>query len=352
MSRPAIDPPPGGAPQEPPFFSVLIATYNHARFLRETLGSVAAQTFASWELIVVNDGSKDDTEAVLCEWGEELARTHANRFVPVTVPNGGQMTALERGFSLATGRWIGLLDSDDRWLPEKLARVHEAARRHPEAGLIVHPVHVVGPEGHRTGDLRPKRAALSSGNLRETIRRTGRVVSAVTSGVILRADVFAALLPSPLGDFPSAADAYLTLGASLAAPVHAIDEPLAEYRMHPQGDYIRSMLSPAGLRHWNERQLAIMRHFDLEHLAARNAWFARNAFAVAKLEGSTREQVRTYRALVRATATDTAFSLRDRATLLAFWSACMAAPRSLFARMWRLFQTQHTGGIAPPAEVQ
>ena len=327
-----------------PTFSILIATYKHEQYIVETLDSVAAQTCPNYEIVIVNDGSPDNTIEIVNQWTTRFHQDHRNRVVLDTISNSGQPAALEHGFGLCTGKYICLLDSDDRWLPEKLERAAEVIREEPEAGLITHSFYVIDAEGHRTGDIRPKRAKLSEGDLREQIRRTGRIV---TVGIIMRADIFRKLLPIPIKQYPNATDSYLTLGASLLARVKAIPEPVAEYRMHAGGDYIRHMLSPEGLKHWNERQLVIARHFGLENVTWKNSWFARNAFAVSKFEEGISQQVKNYGRLIYATLTDSAFNLLERFALAGYWTLCFVAPRPLFSRLWRSFQLRHTSGVAP-----
>lgn len=322
-------------------FSVLIAAYNQARYILETLDSVAAQSCADWELVIVNDGSTDNTETVVGDWIARFDRP--NRIVFVTTPNGGQSAALEHGFGRCTGRYICLLDSDDRLLPNKLAAVLRAVTDDPSAGMVVHPLYVMDEEGRRTGDVRPMRAKLSEGDLREQVSATTRHVAPATSGVVIRADVFRGLLPMATRPFRDAADAYLTMGASLAAPVKALQEPLSEYRMHADGNYLKRFATAEGLRYTVELEQTIVRHFGLERAAEMNTYFARNAFALEKLAGTPASQLRAYRRLMRSTLRDPSFSARDRVLLVGFWTTCLAAPRPAFSRLWGAFQRKHTG---------
>jgi hypothetical protein len=341
------DPAPGGEDategHTAPEFSVLIATYNQADYILDTLESVARQTCADYEVVIVNDGSTDDTEARVSQWTETFRRTHPNRVIFSTIENGGQSAAFEHGFGLCAGRYIALLDSDDRWLDRKLEAVAAEVRRDPAAGMIVHPLLVIDAQGNRTGDVRPMRAKLSAGDVREQVLRTGRQVAPATSGVVIRADVFHQLVPMPTKHFRADADTYLTLGASLLAPVLAMDEPLGEYRMHPEGHYFRRLTTPEGLRYSVELQLTVARHFGIEEAARRNSYFARNAFALSKLDGRPRDQTGAYLRLVRATAADPSFGAHLRAALIAYWTVCLVSPRPVFDRLWRAFQLRHTG---------
>lgn len=332
-----------GRGQSAPTFSVLVGTYNHSQYILEALESVASQTLTDYELVIVNDGSTDDTETKVSDWIERFRRTRSNRVVLSTIQNSGQSAALEHGFGLCSGEYICLLDSDDRWTDDKLLKVSKIASEHPEAGMIVHPLYVTDRDGKRTGDVRPLRAKLSEGDVREQVLRTGRHVAPATSGIVISSAVFSKLMPMPTKKFRAAADAYLAFGASLMAPVRKVGEPLADYRMHPEGHHLQSLLSLDGLRGWVEIQTTIARHFGLERVVRSNSVFARQTFAVAKLEGDWRKHLPRYLQLVRATAIDPSFTVRQRFLLTAFWTACLVSPRPVFRSLWRAFQLKHTG---------
>jgi hypothetical protein len=210
--------------------------------------------------------------------------------------------------------------------------------------MIVHPLYVVDGEGRRTGDVRPKRARLSTGDLRDEIRRTSRIVAPASSGMAVRADVFAQLVPMPTKGFRTAADMYLALGAGLLAPVAAVEEPLGEYRMHADGQHVRTMLSPEGLERWVALQDTLVRHFGLETAARRsNSYFVRHEFALAKLSGGAGAQSSSYARLLGATWRDGSFGLRERVLFTGYWTACLVSPRPVFRRLWRAFQMKQTG---------
>jgi glycosyltransferase involved in cell wall biosynthesis len=110
-----------------PRVSVIIPTYNRKAFVLEAVESVLAQTYGDYELIVVDDGSPDNTGEVLKRYGERL------RYVYQT--QQGVSAARNRGFELAQGEFIAFLDSDDLWLPQKLALQVAFMDQHPEAQI-------------------------------------------------------------------------------------------------------------------------------------------------------------------------------------------------------------------------
>lgn len=110
------------AGREYPSISVVIPTYNRAEKVRRAVESVLAQSFADLEVIVVDDGSSDDTALVL-----EQAFGRRIRYFAQT--NQGASVARNRGIEEATGEWIAFLDSDDLWEPEKIECQLDALRR-------------------------------------------------------------------------------------------------------------------------------------------------------------------------------------------------------------------------------
>lgn len=97
--------------------SIITPCYNGERYIAETIESVLGQTYAHWEMIIVDDGSADHTA--------EIAAAYAGRDGRITLlrqPNGGTAKARNAGMKLARGRYIALLDADDLWEPEFLER--------------------------------------------------------------------------------------------------------------------------------------------------------------------------------------------------------------------------------------
>jgi hypothetical protein len=109
--------------------SVIIPAYNSGPYLSETIDSVLAQTHPHREIIVVDDGSTDDTPARVKGYGGAVT------YIPQA--QGGVGAARNRGLAAARGDYIALLDHDDLWLPEKLAVQVDVAARHSESGIIV-----------------------------------------------------------------------------------------------------------------------------------------------------------------------------------------------------------------------
>jgi teichuronic acid biosynthesis glycosyltransferase TuaG len=108
--------------------SIITPAFNAARTIKETIRSVQSQTFKDWELIIVDDGSTDETRRI----AEEEA-TMDRRLRVVSDQNSGVAIARNRGMALANGRYMAFLDADDVWLPRKLELQLEFMQRTGEA---------------------------------------------------------------------------------------------------------------------------------------------------------------------------------------------------------------------------
>ncbi len=115
-----------------PRFSLIIPTYNRAALLERTLASVFAQTFRDFEILVVDDGSTDETLSLLAGYGDRLT--------PLRQANRGPGSARNLGLRHAQGEYVVFLDSDDLLLPWSLAVYDEVAREHACAVILANPV--------------------------------------------------------------------------------------------------------------------------------------------------------------------------------------------------------------------
>ncbi len=113
--------------------SVVIPVYNAARFLADTLTSVVGQTYTDYEVLLVDDGSTDDS-GVICQ---RYARTYPDRIRLLRKPNGGPASARNLGIRMAKGQYIAFLDADDLWLPRKLEKQVAYLEAQPaDVGLV------------------------------------------------------------------------------------------------------------------------------------------------------------------------------------------------------------------------
>ncbi len=104
--------------------SIITPVYNGERFLAKTIESVIGQSYGNWEMLIVNDGSTDRSEAIASEYAAKDSRIRV-----INQPNGGSAAARNHGIREAEGRYIALLDGDDLWdhdfLEEQLSLMHK-----------------------------------------------------------------------------------------------------------------------------------------------------------------------------------------------------------------------------------
>lgn len=118
--------------------SVVIPSYNHAPYIREAVDSVLRQTRPPDEVIVVDDGSTDESV--------ELLRGYADRIRLLVQENRGTYATLNHAFAVATGDWIAIQNSDDVWRPEKLERQLALVESNPEVGFVHSDFEVIDSE--------------------------------------------------------------------------------------------------------------------------------------------------------------------------------------------------------------
>jgi glycosyltransferase involved in cell wall biosynthesis len=222
----------------PVLVSVIIPTYNRAALVSEAVASVLAQTCRDFELLVVDDGGTDGTAQALAAFGGQLKVLRHER-------RRGVSAARNTGIAAARGEWLALLDSDDLWLPEKLARQLDYLTAHPELELcqteeiwVRRGVRVNQPQSHRKVGGRIFRPSL-----------TRCMIS--PSAVLLSRR----LLERHGGfdeDLPAAEDYDLWLRLSWRYPVGLLPEPLIIKR----GGHADQLSRQWGLDRWRIRALA------------------------------------------------------------------------------------------------
>jgi glycosyltransferase involved in cell wall biosynthesis len=134
-----------------PRVSIVIPAYNHGRFVAEAIDSVLAQDYPHVDLLVIDDGSTDDTG--------EVVRRYADRAQVMFQPNAGQAATINRGWALARGEIVSYLSADDRLRPTAVSHAVRSFAEHPQAVLVygdydlMDPAsqivrHVVAPDFH------------------------------------------------------------------------------------------------------------------------------------------------------------------------------------------------------------
>jgi glycosyltransferase involved in cell wall biosynthesis len=211
------------------FASIIVNNYNYGHFLSNAVDSALSQGYPHTEVIVVDDGSTDDSREVIASYG--------SRVKPILKQNGGMASTYNAGFPLSRGEVIFILDSDDALLP---TAVEDACNLFTDPGVAkVHwPLWEIDDRGNRTGRVIPEQA-LSEGDLRDRVIRDGpeSQVSPPTSGNAWSRRFLEAVLPMPEAEFRQHADTYLTTLAAVFGAVKTLAEPHGFYRVHGDNDF-------------------------------------------------------------------------------------------------------------------
>ena len=108
--------------------SIIIPVYNCQEYISDSLESVLSQTYQNIEIVVINDGSTDDTQKIIEEYGDRINYYYQE--------NAGVATARNLGLNKCSGHYIAFLDADDIWLPDKLEKQIDVLRKNPDYGFV------------------------------------------------------------------------------------------------------------------------------------------------------------------------------------------------------------------------
>jgi glycosyltransferase involved in cell wall biosynthesis len=230
-----------GAPGHP-LVSVIVNNYNYARFLGEAIDSALAQAYTPLEVIVVDDGSTDESRDVIASYGD--------RVIAVLKENGGQGSALNAGFAVARGDVVIFLDADDALLPAAARTVVD--RLEPGVTKVYWPLWEMDTEGKATGTVIPT-GPLLEGNLRDLALRNGPSAcrEVPTSGNAWSRDFLERVLPMPEQEFRINGDCYLSTLAPIYGEIRTVAEPHSRYRVHGANQYVLMTIGDKGRRQFD-----------------------------------------------------------------------------------------------------
>jgi glycosyltransferase involved in cell wall biosynthesis len=199
-----------------PLVTILINNYNYGRFLTDAIDSALNQTYRKLEIIVVDDGSTDQSREIIASYGD--------RITSVLKENGGQASTFNAGFAASQGEIICLLDSDDYFDRSKVERVVPHCR---PGSMLYHTLRLAPG----TGVFPPK---VGPANFYRYARHYRFVpyVGSPTSGLVLHRELALRLMPLPTQYVRSSADDFIVRGAALIGDVIRIPDVLGNYRVH------------------------------------------------------------------------------------------------------------------------
>jgi glycosyltransferase involved in cell wall biosynthesis len=324
-------------PQRSALCSVIITNYNYAQYVAAAIDSALDQTYANVETIVVDDGSTDNSVDVIERYGER-ARL-------VRKENGGQASAMNRGFAASSGDIVFFLDADDMLLPDTVERV-VAAWRSGVAKVHFRLQKVLSDGQPVDGAFLPPYGALPSGDLRAMVHEFGFYPSPPASGNAFARWYLDRILPMPEEVYRVAADTLLIGPAPLLGEIGVVDGIGGFWRLHG------SNVSSVGLGALEKRltsDLEMVRCVrTLPGLAGRSIcinarWpqHLKERLLVSKLCSASKDpESRTSFSLALAYVTSVAtwpeYALRRRVMLVAWALAVLLLPKSVLGSIPRI----------------
>jgi glycosyltransferase involved in cell wall biosynthesis len=243
-----------------PLVSVCILNHNYGRFLGAAIESVLEQTYTNVELLVVDDGSTDDSREVIERYGDRV-RAHLQE-------RAGQAAAAWSGVQEARGEVIVFLDADDLLEPDICARIAEAFRLQPDLAMLQWRLGTIDAEGNSLGrELPPRAGILPSGDLSEHVLRVRNWYYQLTTGAAYATWALRRVLPAklPAGEY-HALDQWVNELVPLLGPVRSLDVIGGRHRVHGK-NFSAFELSSAD---WPRRmiKLTLNTHHQVRSLAA------------------------------------------------------------------------------------
>lgn len=161
--------------------SVIIPTYNNAQFIRDAIDSVLSQTYKNYEILVIDDGSTDNTKEI-------IEKYNGKRIKYIYQENKGLAAARNTGIKASTGELVAFLDSDDMWLPEKLERQISIINGFPNVGLVGCGYYGIDESGKRVKETKGRDYPDKELLLNNLMMRN--VVTGSGSGVLAKKECF------------------------------------------------------------------------------------------------------------------------------------------------------------------
>lgn len=223
----------------PELVSILINNYNYGRFLRDAIESALTQTYDRCEIIVVDDGSTDDSRQIIESYGDYIT--------PILKANGGQASAFNAGFDRSQGSIICFLDADDTFVPRKIERLvalfaaQSAGHPKESLGWCFHPIERVDSELKPIAWDESDWGREGIYDLRSRLQK-GKLGKAtpfdclVTSGMCFTRAMLSQLLPMPT-EIKITSDDYLKYAALGTRPGYMLMQKLACQRLHGSNAY-------------------------------------------------------------------------------------------------------------------
>jgi len=210
-----------------PRISIIVTNYNYGRYLHAAIDSALAQTYPQVEVIVVDDGSTDDSR--------EIIESYGKRIIPIIKVNGGHGSALNAGYASSRGGIVMFLDADDELLSEAAEWVVKAWR--PGIAKVQFQLEMVDDRGNPIGLRVPTfNGFIPNGDIRDRIVRFGEYPSSPSSGNAYARAALERLMPLDEATWFVAAEKPLVFLTPFFGDAVSICAPLGRYRIHENND--------------------------------------------------------------------------------------------------------------------
>ncbi len=225
-----------------PVLSIIIDNYNYGRFVKQAVDSALAQTYPKTEVIVVDDGSNDNSLAVIRRYGQRIGYVFKD--------NGGQASAFNAGFRQCHGEIVIFLDADDILLPDIGFHVVNSFVSNTGTAKVQYRLAIVDDQGQPTGGLKPgPHLRMPNGDMRQQVLAfPDDIPWAPTSGNAFAAGALRWMLPIPEHDYRICADFYLCNVSALCGTVVSLDRVGGYYRTHGSNQHYTPGLDAAQSR--------------------------------------------------------------------------------------------------------
>jgi Glycosyl transferase family 2 len=231
---------------EMPHVSIIINNHNYGRFLSEAIDSALMQSYVNTEVIVVDDGSTDNSRKIIERYGD--------RFTTIAQKNGGQGAAYNTGFAASRSDFVCFLDADDTLHPNAMTEA-VAAFDDTRIVKIEWQMEVIDATGRKNGSVVPEKPLPS--DLREQTISNGPFydwwITAPGSGTCYGRSMLDRVLPMPTEANRHGADAYLTVLAPICGSVRRLNSAFGCYRQHEKNNYFGRALTNDRLKDYLRR---------------------------------------------------------------------------------------------------
>lgn len=214
-----------------PLVSIIINNYNYGLFIEEAIQSAIGQSYPNIELVIIDDGSTDNSKDIISKYLPNSDR----QVVPVFKENGGQASAFNSGLQASHGEIICFLDSDDVFDLKKVEKIVHVFETYPDVGWCFHPLKYVQSGTGRVIATYPPAPVDSQHEIdfRDEINKRAKVPTwgPATSGLCFRRSLLQGVLPMP-EEINISSDYYLRYSAVSSSKGFFLDVPLADLRIH------------------------------------------------------------------------------------------------------------------------